>query len=226
MPVVILPLFTFPFYLMLAVFDDHSSRRLLAFLWDNWLYLPCFNRSGCTVEMLPEKIQRSPDRSLSGMQCYMRSILVLIPHSSGGLWLAKDFFRHLILFFLLFFSLLVSGSFGTCASEVLLGFEQGNCWGLDEDKGFSHLKKNYSPYCWQNNISSSQMEPILIKTTFLMSSHRLGRYSNNHSSAVQVSHYLIFIMSGDNMQILETTTITAHQGQHKKLSAGAQSTLL
>lgn len=173
MPGVILPLFTFPFFLMLAVFDDHGSRRLLAFLWDIWLWLPCFNRSGCTVEMLPEKIQRSLDRSLSGMQCYMRSILVLIPHSSGRLWLAKDW-------------VLGTWFFSSCCSshcwlpEALAHVLQKyfwalNCWGLDQDKGFSHLKMNESPYCWQNNISSSQMEPILIKTTFLVSWHRLGR---------------------------------------------------
>lgn len=45
-----------------------SSRfwwwRILAFLWDVRLSLPCFNHSGCTVETLPEKIQRSPDQSL------------------------------------------------------------------------------------------------------------------------------------------------------------------
>lgn len=142
---IILPLFTFSFFLALAVFDDHSSRRLLAFLRDVrlWLSLPCCDRSGCTVEMLPEKIQRSPVRSLSGVQCYMRSILVLIPHSSGSLWLVKDWvFRHLIQFILLFFPLLVTGSFGTSASEALLGFEQGSCWGLDEDRGVSLHKMN------------------------------------------------------------------------------------
>lgn len=33
-------------------------------------------------------------------------------------------------------------------------------------------------------------------------------------------------MSGDNKEIVEITAITAHQRQHKTLSAGAQSTLL
>lgn len=59
--------FTFPppphRFLVLAVCDDHSSRRLLAVLRDLRLSLPCFNRSGPTVEMLPEKMERSPDRS-------------------------------------------------------------------------------------------------------------------------------------------------------------------